>query len=79
MKKIKSAFNWLCSEVYVIWRMFLGDTQNVAQTRYNVRKMNKATIKATGRSMGRFRVVVDGEEIWFDFKGGKKPAQQSRK
>jgi len=71
MKKAKAAFYWLVCEAYIIWRLICGDSLKIAQTRWNVRKMNKATIKATGRSMGRFYTVVDGERVTFDF-GNKK-------
>jgi len=36
--------------------------------RYNLRRMNKATILSTGRAMGRFYTEIDGKKEFFDFK-----------
>lgn len=76
MSDRKYFFLWVFRKIYILYNWGCGDSLNVARMRWKAWEMNKATIRSTGRSMGRFYTVVDGKQVWFDFKGGKTPGQK---
>ena len=72
MNRIKRFFIWLFRKLYIAYNVCGGDTPAIARMRWKVREMNIATIRATGRSMGRFFTNVEGEQVYFDFPRIKK-------